>query len=1129
MMKCSPRERLSSFHPLDPGLHAYRCLKWRRSAIADGKGAGESAHVVHHTHRTQQLVEHAGEHSAVNSRGGTVVGIAEAHFPFEHGPGITFDYLQPRRWCQGVEQADIRTVGKHSRESQLSQPGLTIHGCIGPGEQLMEVEGGLHPHPIHYVGTETVGDGLHGLGGTAESEIVEIRGPHHLDEVSQGAHEALGRVGHRSTVGHRDPAGRIAHRSPHRCVRRYGAAVAPSLDDLDSALRSDIRRLGNQLGDALIRQQGPDLLERVEQVRVLARELRQGDDAHLQLTELLADVDVVDAIQLVRAFTTYFHLANTAEQVHRIDDLTETGAARGNRFGETVARLIDQGFTPEEVNDAANQSELRPVFTAHPTEASRRSILDKLAEIALLIEQRQHAQNDEGLQHRIDRRVDELIDAIWQTDELRRAQPDPVDEARSILYFLTEVIVGGVPELLDDIDAVLRSIGGELDNTSPPIRFGTWVGGDRDGNPNVTPSTTLAVLDFQRSRALRLLITEVEQLSSELSVSTAVRSVSDELTAKLAEDRENFPSVISRFGTLSEGEPYRLRIAVIHQRLLETAQIPSGSRAYASPDDLEADLAMLTASLEENRGGSLAHGRLARVRRIVAMVGFHLAVLDIREHTARHHEALESLFAPLGIDYPSLSRAERIVLLTDELSSPRPLAPPTRAADNPSLELLDLLRRRMDAHGDQIVESYIISMTQGVDDVLAPAVLARDVGLIDLSTDTARLGFVPLFETIEDLRSIGPVLRELLTTVPYRRLVELRGDKQEVMVGYSDSNKDGGITTSQWEIHKALRTIADIAAETGVRITVFHGRGGTIGRGGGPTHASILGQPPGAVSGSVKLTEQGEVIADKYGLPQIAQRNLDLAVAAVLEASLAHRSPRNDPVTSARWDATMDSMSDAAYGAYRTFLESPGLVEYFQTSTPVEELAAMNIGSRPARRAGSDGGLEDLRAIPWVFGWTQSRQIIPGWFGVGSGLAAIRESGRAEDLAEMYEHWQFFRTFVSNVEMTLSKTDLAISRHYVTTLVRPDLHHLFERIVEEHRLTLDEIAILTGVQLLDDLPILRRTLAVRDAYLDPINVLQVDLLARSRSGAEDPVEEARLRRALLLTINGVAAGLRNTG
>jgi len=408
-------------------------------------------------------------------------------------------------------------------------------------------------------------------------------------------------------------------------------------------------------------------------------------------------------------------------------------------------------------------------------------------------------------------------------------------------------------------------------------------------------------------------------------------------------------------------------------------------------------------------------------------------------------------------------------------------------------------------------------------------VLARDVGLVDLPGGIARIGFVPLFETIEDLRAIGPILRELLAVPAYRRLVALRGDAQEVMVGYSDSNKDGGITTSQWEIHKALREIAAVSAETGVRIVVFHGRGGTVGRGGGPTNAAILGQPAGSVVGAMKITEQGEVIADKYGLPRLAQRNLDLALSAVLEATLIHRRPRHDEATLASWNSVMELMSTSAYACYRDFLERPGLVEYFTTSTPVEELAAMNIGSRPARRASASGGIEDLRAIPWVFGWTQSRQIIPGWFGVGTGLATARQAGHGDLLAVMFDNWQFFGTFISNVEMTLAKTDLAIARNYVDRLVDPALHDFFEIVVEEHDRTVDELTRLTGGELLGDVPVLKRTLAVRDVYLDPINLLQVELLARSRAGEPDGTSADRLRRALLLTVNGVAAGLRNTG
>ena len=906
-------------------------------------------------------------------------------------------------------------------------------------------------------------------------------------------------------------------------------APADEFDQIDAALRTDIRRLGTQLGDALVRQHGQTLLDKVEEVRGLARALRRDVADTGALVDTLAEVDVVEAIHLVRAFTVYFHLANTAEQVHRVEDLRANAPASNNQFEQTVAKLQGLGIADTEIVKAVRNTELRPVFTAHPTEASRRSILDKLAEIAVLIEQRGEGSTGRGRQRRIDRRIDELIDAIWQTDELRREKPDPVDEARSILYFLGEIVTDGVPELFEDVDAALRAIGGDLGGDAVPVRFGSWVGGDRDGNPNVTPQTTREVLAFQRARALRILISEIEALSSELSVSTAVTGISEDLAATLDDDRARFPGLTTRAAALSAGEPYRQRIAVIHHRLLGAAATPPARHAYASPDELQADLAQLAASLEANQGGLLARGRLARVRRTVALVGFHLATLDIREHTRRHHETLTELFDGIGVDYAAMDRNQRTALLAEELGSRRPLGPPASADAPHALALMGALRDQMDANGDHIVESYIVSMTQGVDDILAPAVLARDVGLVDLPGGVARLGFVPLFETIEDLRSIGTVLRELFACEPYRRLLELRGNVQEVMVGYSDSNKDGGITTSQWEIHKALRQISEVSAETDIRMVVFHGRGGTVGRGGGPTNAAILGQPPGAIAGGVKITEQGEVIADKYGLPSLARRNLDLALSAVIEASLAHRKPRTDTATMARWNDIMELMSTSAFGAYRAFIETPGLVDYFQTSTPVEELAAMNIGSRPARRSGATAGIEDLRAIPWVFGWTQSRQIIPGWFGVGSALAAARDAGHGDELAAMLADWRFFGTFVSNVEMTLAKTDLAIARHYVDRLVDPSLHHFFDAICAEHDLTVSEIARLKSGDLLDDLPVLQRTIAVRDAYLDPINVLQIELLARSRSGDQPESTTERIRRALLLTVNGVAAGLRNTG
>ena len=900
----------------------------------------------------------------------------------------------------------------------------------------------------------------------------------------------------------------------------------PELDALDAQLRGDIRRLGSQLGEALVRQHGPELLERVETVRAIARELRREQASTAELVAALADVGLVDAIHLVRAFTVYFHLANTVEQVHRVDEL-KSARAQDRRFPETVARLRALGHAEAEILDAAATLDLRPVFTAHPTEASRRSILDKLAEIAILIEQRADARDGNIERRRIDRRIDELVDAIWLTDELRRAQPSPEDEARSILYFVGEMVTDGLPELLADVDAALEDLGGGLGDRVP-VRFGSWVGGDRDGNPNVTPATTLDVLEFQRSRALRILIAEIEALSAELSVGTAVTGISPELRQRLADDHERFPSVTGRFLTLSAGEPYRQRCAVIHERLLRTVGDRAGAHGYDRPDELLADLDEMAASLTAHGGALLARGRVARVRRLVSTIGFHLATLDIRQHTSVHHDALAELFADLGIGYSALDRPARTALLADELGGRRPLASPS-GVRSATLELFSVIRAGLDRGGPEVMKSYIVSMTQGVDDVLAPAVLAREVGLVDLPAGVARLGFVPLFETIDDLRAIGPVLRELLAVPAYRRLVELRGDVQEVMVGYSDSNKDGGITTSQWEIHKALREIAAVADETGIRMMVFHGRGGTVGRGGGPTNSAILGQPAGSVDGAVKITEQGEVIADKYGLPRLAQRNLDLALSAVLEATVAHRVPRNDPVTVEQWNAVMELMSGAAFAAYRAFLERPGLVEYFTTSTPVEELAAMNIGSRPARRTTTGAGLAGLRAIPWVFGWTQSRQIIPGWYGVGTALAAARAEGHGDTLAAMFAEWRFFGTFLSNVEMTLVKTDLAIARNYVDRLVDPSLHHLFDAVVEEHDRTVDELATLTGGELLGDLPVLKRTLAVRDVYLDPINLLQVELLARSRATPPDSPDADLLQRALLLTVNGVAAGLRNTG
>lgn len=897
----------------------------------------------------------------------------------------------------------------------------------------------------------------------------------------------------------------------------------------DEALRADIRRLGNQLGEALVRQHGPELLELVEEVRSLGKSARRGGSATAarELNERLSGLGTGDVIPVVRAFTTYFYLANVAEQVHRVEEL----ATDDRYLRQTVDRVVASGLDQKLLDEVLSRFEVRPVFTAHPTEAARRSILTKRGEITKLLSRRASTEDADRIEL-IDRRSAELIDQIWQTDELRTERPTVVDEARSALYYLVGLANDVLPELSEVVETQLRRLSPRV---GTPLRFGTWVGGDRDGNPSVTPATTMETLALQHDRGLTLLIAAIEGLSEELSMSGELTHPSDELMASLEDHRKSLPEVWQREERRTAGAPYRLMCSYIHAKLINTrTRIKSGAlhtpgQDYARPQQLAADLDLMADSLRRSRGELIADGAVRRVRRAVDMLGFQMAVLDIRQHSAKHTAAITELFDKVGVDLAGANEEDRAKALSLELVSPRPLSGPTTTLSDEAEETMATFRSIREAHlryGKQVIESYVVSMTESPAHVLETAVLAREAGLIDLGQGIADIGLVPLVETIEDLRGSGELLDALLGDPQYRKLVALRGDHQEVMLGYSDSNKLGGITASQWEIYKAQRVMRTVAERHGVRLTLFHGRGGTIGRGGGPTHAAILAQPYGTVDGTIKITEQGEVISEKYGNPEIAARNLELMIASVLESSLLHRQSRRPKETLDQWTEAMELFASASYRRYRDFVEDPRLVPYFLSSTPVEELGKMNIGSRPSRRPGGVGGIEDLRAIPWVFGWTQTRQIVPGWFGVGSGLRQAREEGFGGLLEEMAAEWSFMRTFISNVEMTLFKTDLDISAAYVEELVDPADRGLLDVIRQEYETTIAEVLALRGSsELLEDSPILRRTLSVRNVYLDPINYLQVSLLARSRRGEESP----ELDRALLLTVNGIAAGMRNTG
>ena len=889
-------------------------------------------------------------------------------------------------------------------------------------------------------------------------------------------------------------------------------AMSSPADNTD--LRNDVRRLADLLGQTLARQEGDELLSLVESVRLA---VRQGEQ-----DQILSKLTDTQTISLVRAFGHFFNLANVAEQVNRSKVLTDEKNATGSWLSRAVdnilaAQKISKDFDQKDLQTWIDNFSVRPVFTAHPTEAARRSVLGKMTTISELLQQ-----PDSQTQTK---RLAETIDLLWQTDELRLGRPEPLDEAVNSIYYLNELLQETVPEVLAEFASEVKRLGVDLSLSAKPLSFGTWIGGDRDGNPNITADVTRSAILLQNSHFTRTLLLHLDQLVQGVSISSKLTGVSKELEKSVLDDLEKLPEIESRYRRINAEEPYRLKVTAIRHKLLITQQRHTDNsphvpgRDYKDSAELLSDFEIMRKSLMANNGELIATGLLERITRAINAFGLSHAKMDIREHSDAHHYLLKQLFNDSSAETINKELESTKVINLTKLDEQA----------NKCLKTFVTSGELIDQFGPEVIESYIISMTKSANDVLAAVLIGKLAGLISLDANKsfAKIGFVPLLETVAELRAADQILDDLLNNKSYRKIVMMRGQVQEVMLGYSDSNKDAGITTSQWEIHKAQRKLRDVALKHGVKLRLFHGRGGSVGRGGGPTYDALIALPWGSIDGQIKMTEQGEVISDKYGLPALAKENLELTLAAALEATILNRKPRQSSQDLNMWDECMDLISEHAFSAYRKLVDQEELPAYFYASTPVEQLGNMFLGSRPSRRPDAASGLESLRAIPWVFGWTQSRQIVPGWYGVGSGLKAARQAGKSDLLQKLLKDWHFFSTFISNVEMTLAKTDLAIAQRYVTTLVDPSLHKIFDQIKAEYELTVAELLLMTNKsEILGNQPILARTLQVRDTYLAPIQLLQISLLKRVREQKDiDPL----LARALLLTINGVAAGLRNTG
>jgi phosphoenolpyruvate carboxylase len=915
-------------------------------------------------------------------------------------------------------------------------------------------------------------------------------------------------------------------------------------------LATTVRFFGDLLGRVLRAQAGEAMFERVEEVRALAKEVRAGTrpEAAAALRERVARASVAEARDLVRAFSAYFALVNVAEQEEygwALADRARGGGPLEESIASAVAEVANAGVRPEQLQAWLDRAAIVPVFTAHPTEARRRTTLERLRRLAEAVE-RLHAPDlgrDEA--EEMERAVEEEIVGLWQSDEVRATRPTVLDEVQTGLYFFEVALFDVVPRLYRDLSRALAArYPGHAFRVPPLLRFGSWIGGDRDGNPFVTPAVTVEAVRRLRLAALRRHVASIERLAFRLSQSIHEVAISEEMRASLAADDERAPAVAAEAPRRFAHEPYRrkavhirekLRASITHAerwqpQLCRASPPPVDPGRYHRRAELLADLAVIEQSLRAHGGAVIAGGAVADVIREVEVFGLGVATLDIRQHAGRHAAAVAEILAAAGVsaDYLSLDEEARADLLAHALADPRPLLPLRPACSPASLEVIDTFRTVaaiLEELSPGAIDKVIISMARGASDVLAALLLAKEAGLY--RPERSLCDIVPLFETEADLAAAPAVLEKCFAAPAYRAHLALRGERQEVMLGYSDSNKEAGFVAANWALYRAQRELSDLGRAVGVPISFFHGRGGAIGRGGGPANQAILAQPPGTVGGRLRVTEQGEIIAARFGRPRLAHRHLEQIVNAVLRAGFA---PPAEPDPA--WIRAIQRLAALSRAAYRALVyDDPRFLAYFHAATPIAEIGQLNLGSRPASRK-PGGRIEDLRAIPWVFAWMQNRHTLPGWYGLGHALErfAAEEEGGLGLLETMYEAWPFFRTMLDSAQMILGKSDMHIAERYAELCPDRALGRaVFAEIAAEHERSRRMVAAVTrSAEILDHMPELKRALAMRDPYVDPMSYIQVELLERLRRAPEGP-ERAALEDVVMLSISGIAAGLRNTG